>query len=159
MHGYYVVFSELLHSSCFAAPPAVEHMRLQALANNMPACAQGILGETYTRALAGEAAVSDPGHPLHLPDDYSFHRKGHEEQYEVGAYFGLRSPGPLEAAQQQQRSQAINEWSRTAGHATSRRALAFPLVAAGRVPWIDNTILARAQVQLRASASRRALLA
>jgi hypothetical protein len=106
--------------------------------------------------------VSDRAHPLHLPDDYSFHRKGHEEQYEVGAYFGAHRPGPLEAAQQQQqqqqRGQAFsNDWGKSAGHAASRRALAFPLVAAGRAPWIDNTILARAQVQLRASASRRAL--
>ena len=101
--------------------------------------------------------MSNPAHPLHLSDDYTFQRKGHEEQYEVGAYFG--KPGPPEAQQQQQqRSQAVNnEWGRSAGHATSRRTLAFPLVAAGRVPWIDNTILARAQVQLRASASRRAL--
>ncbi|EIE23708.1 hypothetical protein COCSUDRAFT_47405 [Coccomyxa subellipsoidea C-169] len=48
---------------------------------------QGIVGETYNRMLAGEA-VKDPNNPLYLEDDYQFHGKGSEADYQVGGYFG-----------------------------------------------------------------------
>ena len=46
---------------------------------------QGVIGETYSRMLAGEA-VQDPEHPLYLPEDFKFH--GKEEEYTVDGYFG-----------------------------------------------------------------------
>ena len=39
-----------------------------------------------------------------------------------------------------------------------REGLAFPLMASGRVPWIRNTVLARAQVKFYATGGRKALL-
>ena len=52
----------------------------------------------------------------------------------------------------------LQAWSQGPDLEVVREGLAFPLVASGRVPWIDNTALARAQVKLYASGSRRALL-
>ena len=46
---------------------------------------QGVIGETYSRMLAGQA-VQDPEHPLYLPEDFKFH--GQEEEYTVDGYFG-----------------------------------------------------------------------
>ena len=48
--------------------------------------AQGIVGETYNRMLAG-SAVNDPKSQYFLPDDYTFHGKGSEEAYVVNGYF------------------------------------------------------------------------
>jgi hypothetical protein len=50
-------------------------------------CAQGIVGETYERLLAGADKVTDPEHPLYIPDDFLFHGKYEEEQYTMAGYF------------------------------------------------------------------------
>ena len=44
-----------------------------------------MIGETYSRMLAGQA-VLDPEHPLYLPEDFKFH--GKEDEYIVDGYFG-----------------------------------------------------------------------
>lgn len=49
--------------------------------------AQGVIGETYNRMLVGEA-VHDPNSKYFLPDDYTFHGKGTEEDYVVDGLFG-----------------------------------------------------------------------
>ena len=49
--------------------------------------AQGVIGETYNRMLVGEA-VHDPNSQYYLPDDYTFHGKGTEEDYVVDGLFG-----------------------------------------------------------------------
>ncbi|KAK9905758.1 hypothetical protein WJX75_005871 [Coccomyxa subellipsoidea] len=47
----------------------------------------GIVGETYERLLAGADKVTDPEHPLYIPDDFLFHGKYEEEQYTMAGYF------------------------------------------------------------------------
>ena len=48
--------------------------------------AQGIVGETYNRMLAG-AAMDDPDSKYYLPNDYLFHGVGAVEDYMVDSYF------------------------------------------------------------------------
>lgn len=49
--------------------------------------AQGIVGETYARMLAGAKAVSDPEHPLYIADDFQFHGAHGAEEYAMAGYF------------------------------------------------------------------------
>ena len=49
--------------------------------------AQGIIGETYNRMLAGEEALSNPESKYYLADDYVFHGKGAEVDYALDSYF------------------------------------------------------------------------
>lgn len=50
--------------------------------------AQGIIGETYNRMLAGEEALRNPESKYYLADDFVFHGKGSEADYALEGYFG-----------------------------------------------------------------------
>ena len=47
---------------------------------------QGMLGETYDRFIAGDAA-SQKSSPLYLPDDGQFHGVGKRAQYKMDSYW------------------------------------------------------------------------
>ena len=49
-------------------------------------CLQGMLGETYDRFLAGDAAKTKSS-PLYLPDDGQFHGIGKRAQYKMDNYW------------------------------------------------------------------------
>ena len=53
--------------------------------------------------LAGPGALSHRDHPLYLPDDYTFHSSGNEEQYALGSYFGSATFGLLDSEAQRTR--------------------------------------------------------
>ena len=49
--------------------------------------AQGIIGETYNRMLAGEDALRNPDSKFYLANDYQFHGEGPEADYALDSYF------------------------------------------------------------------------
>ena len=50
--------------------------------------AQGIIGETYSRMLKGQDALSNPASQSYLPDDRQFYGKGAEASHALAGYFG-----------------------------------------------------------------------
>ena len=68
-----------------AAAPAHAGLRAAGMILTAGVLVQGVIGETYSRMLAGQA-VQDPEHPLYLPEDFKFH--GEEEEYTMDGYFG-----------------------------------------------------------------------
>ena len=91
--------------------------------------------------------MTDPRHPLFLPDDNQFRGRGAEEAYEVEGFFAEPAFSLFGRASE-------------AGPAQARRliegaAVAFPLHATSRTSWIANALAAHAQAVYHATGGRK----